>query len=79
MGRDYMSGAKELVADLYDSPPRYQRNVGNRTLTATDVCIGILAASQTDWLLEKLKKSDVRGGSMAGTLFVPAFTKRRFL
>jgi hypothetical protein len=79
MSRDYMSGTKELLADLYDSPPKYQRTVGNRTITASNVCIGILAASQTDWLLEKVKETDIRGGFMARMLFVPAFYKRRFL
>jgi hypothetical protein len=78
-GRDYMSGTKELLADLYDSPPSYERVVGARTLNATNVCLSILAASQTDWLLEKLKESDVRGGFMARFSYWPAFYKRRFL
>ena len=74
MGRDYMSGTKELLADLYDSPPKYQRTVGNRTITAQNVCIGILAASQTDWLLEKIKESDIRGGFMARICSCPPST-----
>lgn len=78
-GRDYMSGTKELLADLYDSPSKYQRLVGKQTITATNVCIGILAASQTDWLLEKLRDTDIRGGFLARFTFWPAFTKRRFL
>lgn len=78
-GRDYMSGTKELLADLYDSPPVYERVVGRQRIQAKDVCIGILAASQTDWLLEALKESDVRGGFMARFTFWPAFQKRRFL
>jgi hypothetical protein len=77
--RDYMSGTKELLADLYDSPPRYERLVGKTKITATNVCLSILAASQTDWLLEKLKESDVRGGFMARFTYWPAFTKRRFM
>jgi hypothetical protein len=77
--RDYMSGTKELLADLYDSPPKYERLVGKTHITATNVCLSILAASQTDWLLEKLKESDVRGGFMARFTYWPAFTKRRFL
>jgi hypothetical protein len=77
--RDYMSGTKELLADLYDSPVRYERIVGKQTITANNVCISILAASQTDWLLEKLKESDIRGGFMARFTFWPAFYKRRFL
>ena len=77
--RDYMSGIKELLADLYDSPPRYERIVGQKTLVAKDVCISLLAASQTDWLLEKLKETDIRGGFMARMTFWPAFIKRRFI
>jgi hypothetical protein len=78
-GRDYMSGTKELLADLYDSPPKYERIVGGRTITAMDVCLSILAASQTDWLLEKVKENDIRGGFLARFTFVPAFAKRRFI
>jgi hypothetical protein len=78
-GRDYMSGTKELLADLYDSPARYERIVGKQTITASNVCLSILAASQTDWLLEKLKEGDVRGGFMARFTYWPAFEKRRFM
>jgi hypothetical protein len=77
--RDYMSGTRELLADLYDSPETYERVVGNKTMTARNVSLSILAASQTDWLLEKLKESDIRGGFMARFTFVPAFRKRYFL
>jgi hypothetical protein len=77
--RDYMSGTKELLADLYDSPTKYERVVGQKTITATHVCLSILAASQTDWLLEKLKESDIRGGFLARFTFWPAFYKRGFL
>jgi len=77
--RDYMSGIKELLADLYDSPPKYERVVGQRTLVVKEVCISLLGASQTDWLLEKLKETDIRGGFMARMTFWPAFTKRRFI
>jgi hypothetical protein len=48
-------------------------------MTARDVSLSILAASQTDWLMEKLKESDIRGGFMARFMFWPAFTKRRFI
>lgn len=78
-GRDYMSGTKELLSDLYDCPPSYERLVGKQKIVATNVCLSILAASQTDWLLEKLKESDVRGGFMARFTYWPAFYKRRFV
>ena len=77
--RDYMSGIKELLADLYDCPEHYERVVGKQKLTATNVCLSILAASQTDWLLDKLHENDMRGGFLARFTFWPAFYKRRFL
>ena len=77
--RDYMNGTKELLADLYDCPETYERIVGGKTITATNVCLSILAASQTDWLLEKVHENDLRGGFLARFTFWPAFYKRRFL
>jgi hypothetical protein len=78
-GRDYMSGTKELLADLYDSPESYQRIVGQQTWTLNQVCLSILAASQTDWFIEKLKQGDVRGGFLARFSYWPAFEKPRFM
>jgi hypothetical protein len=78
-GRDYMAGTKELLADLYDSPDLYTRVVGANTYTLRNVCLSILGASQTDWLVEKLKAGDVRGGFLARFTYWPAFEKRRFI
>ena len=77
--KDYMSGTKELLTDLYDCPPEYTRIVGKEELTAHGVCVSILAASQTGWFLEKLKAGDIRGGFMARFSFWPAFDKKRFV
>jgi hypothetical protein len=77
--RDYMLGTKELLADLYDCPDKYTRVVGAQTFTLHDVHLTILAASQTDWFLEKLKAGDVRGGFLARFSFWPAFEKPNFL
>jgi hypothetical protein len=78
-GRDYMSGTKETLADLYDGPERYTRLVGGQTYTINNACLGILGASQTDWFLEKLRAGDVRGGFLARFSFWPATYKPRFL
>lgn len=75
--RDYMSGTKEMLTDLYDCPQEYRRVVGGIELSARNVCISILAASQTGWFLEKLKAGDIRGGFMARFSFWPAFDKKR--
>jgi hypothetical protein len=78
-GRDYMAGTRELLTDLYDSPESYQRVVGQQTWTLNNVCLSVLAASQTDWFLEKLKSGDVRGGFLARFTYWPAFEKTRFI
>jgi hypothetical protein len=44
-GHYYMSGTKELLADLYDSPDSYTRLVGQQTWKLQNVCLSILAAS----------------------------------
>ena len=77
--RDYMGGTKELLTDLYDCPDHYTRLVGDKTWELKEVCLSILAASQTDWFLEKLKSGDVRGGFLARFAFWPAFHKKRFI
>ena len=79
LGRDYMSGTKETLADLYDAPPHYSRRVGNTEFSVDSPCLSIAAASQTDWFLQKLQQGDVRGGFLARFAFWPAFSKRRFL
>lgn len=78
-GKDYMSGTKELLTDLYDCPAQYTRVVGQNEFKAAGVCLSILAASQTGWFLEKLKGGDVRGGFLARFCFWPAFEKKRFI
>ncbi len=78
-GRDYMSGTVQLLADLYDSPAEYKRVIGAQTFTLRNCCLSILAASQTDWFVEKVKASDMRGGFLARFTFWPAFTKGEFL
>jgi Protein of unknown function (DUF3987) len=78
-GRDYMSGTKEVLADLYDCPESYTRVIGSATWQLRNVCLSMLAASQTDWFLEKLKAGDVRGGFLARFSYWPAFAKKVFL
>jgi hypothetical protein len=77
--RDYMAGTRETLSELYDFPATYSRLVGAQNFTIRDACLSILAGSQTDWFLEKLKSGDVRGGFLARFSFWPAFEKKRFL
>ena len=78
-GKDYMSGTKELLTDLYDCPASYSRVVGQTEFKAVGICLSLLAASQTGWFLEKLKGVDMRSGFIARFSFWPAFDKKRFI
>jgi Protein of unknown function (DUF3987) len=79
LGRDYMSGTKETLSDLYDCQQTYSRSVGANEFVIRNAYLNILAASQTDWFTDKLKAGDVRGGFLARFCYWPAFTKPRFI
>jgi len=67
-----MSGTTQLLSDLYDCPESYPREVGQQKLALRNVWLSILAASQTDWFLERVKQADFRGGFLARFTYWPA-------
>jgi hypothetical protein len=73
--RDYMTGTKEMLSHLYDSPPKYTRVVKDRTLEIDNPVISFFAASQTDWFQNKVHESDMRGGFLARFVFISASAK----
>ncbi len=73
--RDYMVGTKELLADLYDSPPTYSRIVGKEELNVEQPCLSMFAASQTNWFLEKVRPIDLQSGFLARVIYMPAFDR----
>lgn len=70
-GEGYMQGGKDLLSELYDCPDLYERALRGKRYTAHGVCPTAIAGTNTDWLIESAKGSDIRGGFLARWLFVP--------
>lgn len=76
-GRDYQSGAKELLMELYDSPDRFRRELRTTSITVERPTLTLLAASATAWLSEQLKGGDLRSGFLNRFAFVLAEQKTK--
>jgi hypothetical protein len=75
LGRDYMSGAKEMLTELYDGPEVFSRALKSGTLTVHRPALTLLAATTLDWLESRITEGDLRGGFLARFLFVTARDK----
>ncbi len=67
LNRDYMSGTKGFLADIYDSPFTYKRETQGRSIKICNPAISIISATTQSWFMERLKESDIQGG------FLPRF------
>lgn len=77
--KEYMSGMKQLVTDLYDPRTEYRRGtIKMGKVTITNPALNLLAASNPGWLMERLTEHDLRGGLMGRFLIFPADTKLPF-
>jgi len=73
MARDYMAGAREMLAELFDSPSSYTAGTIKRGLiTVRGAAISVLGATTEDWLHKCVKGEDLRGGLLPRFLFLPA-------
>jgi hypothetical protein len=86
--RSYMSGAKQLITDLYDCPPSLKKSLmsiekdpitGKREMTIRDSCINIATATTLEWLIEEIKERDIRSGFLARFLFIPGAKTSKIL
>ena len=76
--KEYMSGIKDMLADLYDCPLSYTRMLKSGTFQVEEPYLTILGATNVDWMVDKRNiKNDMRGGFLARCLFVP-FTSKDF-
>jgi len=74
--REYMSGIKDMLADMYDCPASYSRKLKSGSFDVENPCISILGATNIDWMVDKQNtKNDLRGGFLARCLFVPYHSK----
>ena len=75
LSKDYMSGAKALLTELYDSPDEYRRETRSKTTIIKQPIINMASATTTEWLTSKGSEEDFGSGFLARYLFIPAFTR----
>src|SRR3990167_5799800 len=80
MERDYMSGTKSLITELYDCPLLYDRKtIKGGTTSIREPFLNILAASTMDWFVSSIKDDDMAGGFLPRFLIVTAPKKDKIL
>lgn len=79
LGREYMTGTKDFLSDLYDCLSDINRKLKGRSFDIKDAYVNIMSATSLDWLKEKIKAQDIRGGFLARFIYVPISKKERFI
>lgn len=79
LSKDYMSGAKALLTELYDSPPEYCRMTKGKSIQIKQPIISMASATTTQWLTSRNAEDDFGGGFLARFLFVPVFKREKSL
>lgn len=77
LSKDYMSGAKALLTELYDSPSEYRRETKGKSIQIHQPVISMASATTTQWLTSRNAEDDFGGGFLARFLFVPVFRRER--
>jgi len=77
LSKDYMTGSKETLTKLFDSMDTYSRvtGTGGQSGTIDKPAPNILGGSTIEWLSERVKDGDLRGGFMSRFLFIPGTQK----
>ncbi len=71
----YMRGMKEFFTDIYDCPEKYIRKLKGSKFTILNPCINIFGASDVNWLIDKFREKDIRGGFLPRFIFFIADKK----
>lgn len=74
-GKDYNSGLKEALTELYDGPSTFKRSLQSGDVTVSNPAITILGASTLDWLESKVSANDLGSGFIPRFVFVTASEK----
>lgn len=77
--REYMSGVKALLTELYDSPEYFKRITREKETEIKNVCLNFLSATTKEWFLKNTKESDMMAGFLPRFLFIPAWSKEQDL
>jgi hypothetical protein len=67
LNRDYMSGTKGFLADLFDCPYTYRRETEKGQIKIENPAVSIISCTTQSWFIERMKESDILGG------FLPRF------
>lgn len=73
--KDYMAGTKAFLTEIYDCPRRYIRKTKGAEVDIDNPVINILAATTTEWFLERAKVGDMYGGFLPRFMYVPVTIK----
>lgn len=79
LSREYMQGARGLLAHMYDAPYDYKRELSNTEYHIKSPSINIWSATTMAWFTDKLKSEDVEGGLIPRFLLVPSGPKGKDL
>jgi len=79
LDREYQSGLKELITELYENPSYYKRFLSGNIVELKDICFTILAGSNLKWIQNSLKDSDILGGFLPRFIIVPAEKKEKII
>lgn len=77
MSKDYMVGTRETLTKLFDSMDTHSRvtGQGGQSGTIENPAPNIVGGSTIEWLSERVKEGDLRGGFMSRFLFIPGTQK----
>lgn len=72
LNKRYNEGSKGLFATFYEFDGIYERTLTKATYKVENPAPSILCATTTDWFIDHLQESDVRGGLMVRFLIIPS-------
>jgi hypothetical protein len=79
MKKDYMTGFREILTNLYDCPPLYCRKTCKDNFEVHNPIISILAASTLAWLVDRIDRKDLESGFLTRFLWIPALPKETIM
>jgi hypothetical protein len=79
LDKDYMSGAKAFLTEIFDCPDKYSRKIKQKVISVSNISLSIFSATTLNWFLQAINESDLAGGFLPRFLFVPATSKEKTL
>jgi hypothetical protein len=74
-GKEYMTGIKGDLAELYGCPGFFKTSRSGRNYTARDVFFSIFGATTPEWITTHMRERDILGGLAVRFLFIPETEK----